>query len=202
MGTYFAHETAVVDLPCEIGEGTKIWHFSHVMKNAKIGRNCILGQNVHIANNVIIGDFVKIQNNVSLFTGIELGDYVFCGPSCVFTNVLNPRAEINRHDEYKRTVVKRGVSFGANCTIICGVEIGYYAFVGAGAVLLPKNVPDYALMVGVPAKRVGWMGRHGFQLKELSKDRLVCPESGWKYEKISENEIRCLDWPEDKPLDA
>jgi UDP-2-acetamido-3-amino-2,3-dideoxy-glucuronate N-acetyltransferase len=181
-----------------IGKDTKIWHFCHIMSNSIIGENCTLGQNVHIANNVKIGNNVKIQNNVSIFTGVTLEDFVFCGPSCVFTNVLNPRAEICRHNSYSNTFVNRGVTIGANATIICGARIGKFAFIGAGAVLLPNDIPDYALMIGVPAIQNGWMGRHGYKLIEISKDKFVCPESGWKYEKISSNQIRCIDWSEDK----
>jgi UDP-2-acetamido-3-amino-2,3-dideoxy-glucuronate N-acetyltransferase len=160
---YYAHSSAVVDQPALIGEGTKIWHFSHIMANSKIGRGCSLGQNVNVASGVIIGDNVKIQNNVSLYTGVELEDDVFCGPSMVFTNVINPRSHINRKSEYRRTLVKRGASLGANSTIVCGVTIGRYAFVGAGAVVT-KDVCDHALVVGVPARRVGWVCECGTRL--------------------------------------
>lgn len=160
---YFVHETAVIDQPCEIGVGTRIWHFSHVMKNARIGENCTIGQNVFIANGVIVGNNVKIQNNVSLYTGVTLEDDVFCGPSMVFTNVINPRSHISRRHEYRRTLVKKGATLGANCTIVCGVTIGRYAFIGAGAVVT-KDVPDYALVVGVPARIVGWVCQCGDKL--------------------------------------
>ncbi len=160
---YFAHPTAVVDEPCEIGEGTHIWHFSHIMAECQLGSNCNLGQNVHVASGVRIGNNVKIQNNVSLYTGVELEDDVFCGPSMVFTNVINPRSHVVRRHEYQRTLVKRGASLGANSTIVCGNTIGQYAFVAAGAVVT-RDVPDYALVMGVPARQVGWMCQCGMRL--------------------------------------
>lgn len=197
---YFAHESAYVDQPCEIGAGTKIWHFCHVMANSKIGRNCNLGQNVLVSPGVVIGNNVKIQNNVSVYTGVELEDDVFCGPSCVFTNVMNPRSQINRHSEYRKTLVRRGATIGANATIVCGATIGRYAFIGAGAVTR-GDVPDYAMMVGVPAVRKGWMSRHGHRLTELDNDgNYICPESGWRYHEVEPGVLRCLDWDEDKPL--
>ncbi|RMD94565.1 MAG: N-acetyltransferase [Calditrichaeota bacterium] len=159
----YIHPSSVVDEPCEIGEGTKIWHFCHIMKHAHIGRNCILGQNVFVASDVKIGNHVKIQNNVSIYTGVELEDEVFCGPSCVFTNVINPRSGIERKDEFQKTLVKKGASLGANCTIVCGTTIGRYAFVGAGAVVT-KDVPDYSLVVGVPARPIGWVCECGERL--------------------------------------
>lgn len=196
---YFVHSSAFVDEPVRIGVGTKIWHFSHIMENVTLGSNCILGQNVHIANDVQIGNNVKIQNNVSIFTGVILEDDVFCGPSCVFTNIINPRSQILRRDQYVTTVVKRGATIGANATIICGLTIGKYAFIGAGAVVR-SNVRDYALMVGVPAIHDGWMSRHGYRLSAQDEDGIMlCPESGWRY-KLTSNEVNCLDWPEDKPL--
>jgi UDP-2-acetamido-3-amino-2,3-dideoxy-glucuronate N-acetyltransferase len=199
---YFLHPSSYVDEPCEIGAGTKIWHFSHVSQNARIGERCILGQNVFIANDVRIGSNVKIQNNVSIYTGVELEDDVFCGPSCVFTNVINPRSQIVRHSQYLRTLVRRGVSIGANATIVCGATIGRYAFIGAGAVVR-GDVPDYALMLGVPAVRKAWMSRHGYQLKEQDAEgNLICPESGWRYREVEPGVLRCLDWPEDNPLPA
>jgi UDP-2-acetamido-3-amino-2,3-dideoxy-glucuronate N-acetyltransferase len=149
---YFVHPTAVIDEPSTIGEGSKIWHFCHVMKGACIGERCVLGQNVFIANDVVIGSNVKIQNNVSVYTGVELEDDVFCGPSCAFTNVTNPRSQIVRHHLYERTLVRRGATIGANATVVCGVTIGRYAFVGAGAVVC-RDVPDYSLMLGVPARQ-------------------------------------------------
>ena len=167
---YFAHESAYVDLPCSIGENTKIWHFSHIMKGAVIGKNCSLGQNVVVASTVVIGDGVKVQNNVSLYDGVILEDYVFCGPSMVFTNVNNPRSEIVRKSEYRPTLVRRGATLGANCTVICGHTIGQYAFVAAGAVVT-KDVPAYALMAGVPARQIGWMCR-------CAAERLVFDPAG------------------------
>jgi UDP-2-acetamido-3-amino-2,3-dideoxy-glucuronate N-acetyltransferase len=199
---YFVHESAYVDEPCEIGAGTKIWHFSHVQSGAKIGERCILGQNVNVANDVRIGNNVKIQNNVSVYTGVELEDDVFCGPSCVFTNVINPRSQIVRHSQYQLTRVRRGATLGANSTIVCGATVGRYAFIGAGAVVR-GDVPDYALMLGVPARRKGWMSRHGHRLeKQDAEGNLVCPESGWRYQETEPNVLRCLDWPEDKALEA
>ncbi|MEW6282778.1 MAG: acyltransferase [Candidatus Eremiobacterota bacterium] len=196
---YFAHESAYVDDPCEIGAGTRIWHFCHVMKNARLGKNCILGQNVLVSSGVVVGDNVKIQNNVSLYTGVILEDDVFCGPSMVFTNVINPRSQIVRKSEYMTTLVRRGATLGANCTIVCGATIGRYAFVGAGAVVR-GDVPDYALMLGVPARQKGWMSRHGHRLTQRDADgNLVCPESGWRYQE-EHGTLRCLDWSEDEPL--
>ena len=154
------HESAYVDEPCEIGAGTKIWHFSHVMANSRIGARCNLGQNVLVSPGVVLGDNVKVQNNVAIYTGVVLEDDVFCGPSMVFTNINNPRSEIVRRDQYEPTIVRTGASLGANSTVVCGSEVGRFAFIGAGAVVT-KNVPDYALMVGVPAKRIGWVCRCG-----------------------------------------
>ncbi|WP_376790599.1 Gfo/Idh/MocA family oxidoreductase [Thermoflexus sp.] len=177
----YVHPTAVVDEGAEIGEGTKIWHFSHVMPGAKIGRDCVLGQNVFVGRNVVIGDRCKIQNNVSVYEGVTLEEGVFCGPSMVFTNVINPRSEIERKDEFRPTLVKRGATLGANSTILCGVTIGRYAFVGAGAVVT-KDVPDYALVVGVPARIVGWMCECGVKLKFVD-GRAVCLACGKRYRK-------------------
>lgn len=197
---YFVHESAYVDEPCEIGAGTKIWHFCHVSAGARLGERCILGQNVFIASDVRIGSNVKIQNNVSVYTGVELEDDVFCGPSCVFTNVINPRSQIIRHSQYQRTLVRRGVSIGANATIVCGATVGRYAFIAAGAVVR-GDVPDYALMAGVPAVRKAWMSRHGHRLtKKDDEGNLVCPESGWRYSETEPGVLRCLDWAEDEPL--
>jgi len=197
---YYAHPTACIDEPVQIGSGTKIWHFCHVSANARIGEGCVLGQNVFVANGVVIGNNVKIQNNVSVYSGVELEDNVFCGPSCVFTNVINPRSEIPRPHLYQPTLVRRGASIGANATIICGASVGRYAFIGAGAVVR-GNVPDYALMIGVPAKRKAWVSRHGHRLLiQASGGNLVCPESGWRYKQIEPDVLKCLDWPEDLPL--
>lgn len=196
---YFVHESAYVDAPCEIGDGTKVWHFCHIMSGAKLGRNCNLGQNVLVGSDVVIGNNVKIQNNVSVYTGVELEDDVFCGPSCVFTNVINPRSQVNRRSQYQRTLVRRGATIGANATIVCGATIGRYAFLGAGAVVR-GDVPDYALMLGVPARQKGWMSRHGHRLTEKNEaGHWICPESGWRYEERT-GVLRCLDWPEDEPL--
>jgi UDP-2-acetamido-3-amino-2,3-dideoxy-glucuronate N-acetyltransferase len=198
--SYFKHESSFVDDGCEIGDGTKIWHFCHVQPGAHIGKNCVLGQNVNIANDVILGDGVKIQNNVSVYTGTVIEDYVFLGPSCVLTNVTNPRSEVNRHSLYEKTLLRRGCSIGANATVVCGIAIGRYAFVGAGAVVT-ADVPDYALMVGVPAKRVGWMSRHGLPLTKVdATGALVCPESGLRYEEQPKGMLRCLDVDEEADL--
>lgn len=197
---YYAHPSAYVDQPCVIGAGTRIWHFCHVMPHAAIGAGCVLGQNVMVASGVVIGDNVKVQNNVSLYTGVELEDDVFCGPSCVFTNVVNPRAQITRRDQYQRTLVRRGATIGANATVVCGATIGRYAFIGAGAVVR-GDVPDYALMLGVPASRRGWMSRHGHRLpRPDARGLMVCPESGWRYGEVAPGVVRCLDWPEEEPL--
>ena len=177
--TYQAHPTAVIDEPCEIGEGSKIWHFSHVMAHSKLGRRCILGQNVLVSSGVLVGNNVKIQNNVSLYTGVELEDDVFCAPSMVFTNVINPRSHIVRKHEYRKTLVKRGATLGANCTVVCGVTIGQYAFVAAGAVVT-RDVPDYALIMGVPGKQVGWMCYCGIRLPS-SGSEVTCSACGQRY---------------------
>lgn len=197
---YYVHPSAYIDPPCEIGAGTRVWHFCHVMQGARIGRDCVLGQNVFIGSGVRIGNNVKIQNNVSVYAGVELEDDVFCGPSCVFTNVINPRSQVVRRDSYEPTLVRRGATIGANATIVCGVTIGQYAFVGAGAVVR-SDVADYALMVGVPAAHKGWMSRHGHRLSHGDRDGiLICPESGWRYREVKPGGLRCLDWPEDEPL--
>jgi len=178
---YFVHPSSVVDQPCSIGSGTKIWHFCHVMEDVRIGTNCSLGQNVFVAQGVIIGSNVKIQNNVSIYNGVELEDNVFCGPSCVFTNVKNPRSEIVRRHEYLRTLVRRGVSIGANATLMCGITIGQYAFIGAGAVVL-KDVPDFALIVGNPGHSIGWMCVCGHRLRSNEEEnRLACSQCEQTY---------------------
>jgi UDP-2-acetamido-3-amino-2,3-dideoxy-glucuronate N-acetyltransferase len=170
------------------------------MAGAWIGARCNLGQNVFVANDTVIGNNVKIQNNVSVYAGVMLEDDVFCGPSCVFTNVINPRSQVPRHSQYQRTLVRRGATIGANATIVCGATIGRYAFIGAGAVVR-GDVADYALMLGVPARRRGWMSRHGHRLPEPDAGGImVCPESGWRYREVEPGVLRCLDWPEDQPL--
>jgi UDP-2-acetamido-3-amino-2,3-dideoxy-glucuronate N-acetyltransferase len=200
QGDYFVHESAYVDQPCEIGAGTKIWHFCHIMKGAKIGERCILGQNVCIASGVVIGNNVKIQNNVSVYTQTIVEDDVFLGPSCVLTNVTNPRSQIVRHDLYEQTILRRGATIGASATIVCGTVLGRYCFISAGAVVT-KDVPDYALMVGVPARRAGWMSRHGIRLGTPdSTGVMVCPESGYRYKEVQSGVVRCLDLDEEAPL--
>jgi len=176
---YFVHESTYIDEPCEIGKDTKIWHFSHIMMNAKIGNRCNIGQNVVISPGVIIGNNVKIQNNVSVYTGVICEDDVFLGPSCVFTNVINPRSFIERKEEYKKTIVKKGASIGANATIVCGYDIGKYAFIGAGAVVT-KNVPDYALVVGNPARIIGYVCQCGNRL-EKQDGIYICNKCGKEY---------------------
>jgi UDP-2-acetamido-3-amino-2,3-dideoxy-glucuronate N-acetyltransferase len=188
---YFVHETACVDAPCQIGDGTKIWHFSHIMPNASIGNNCNIGQNVFIASEVEVGNNVKIQNNVSLYTGVVCEDDVFLGPSMVFTNVINPRSCVSRKEEFKKTLVQKGSTIGANATILCGITVGRYAFIGAGAVVT-RNVPDYALVVGNPAKQIGWMSEHGIRLNFDKNNHAICPESGDKYQLINGNVIKSL----------
>ena len=196
---YFVHPTAVVDLPCNIGAGTKIWHFSHVMAQAQLGRDCNLGQNVLVASGVVIGDGVKIQNNVSIYGGTIIESYVFLGPSCVLTNVTNPRSEINRRAHYEKTWIKRGATLGANATLVCGITIGRYAFIAAGAVVT-HDVPDYALVLGVPGRQDGFMSRHGFRLSAPDHDGIMtCPDTRWRYEH-TEHGVRCLDLPEEAPL--
>lgn len=184
---YFVHESSYVDEPCEMGKGTRIWHFSHIMTGCSIGENCNIGQNVVISPNVILGNNVKIQNNVSVYTGVECEDDVFLGPSMVFTNVINPRSGVNRRDAYMKTIVKKGASIGANATIVCGNTIGQYAFIGAGAVVT-KEIPDYALVVGNPAKHVGWISEFGHRLTFDDAVFARCPESNVLY-KLSNNEV-------------
>ncbi len=197
---YFAHPTAFVDEGAEIGAGTKIWHFSHIYKGAKIGEKCIMGQNVSIADGVTMGNNVKIQNNVSVYTGTTIEDDVFLGPSCVLTNVTNPRSQVLRHSLYETTVMRRGATVGANATIVCGITLGRYCFIAAGSVVA-KDVPDYALMMGVPGKQKGWMSRHGHMLKNPDKDGIMlCPESGFRYKEVEPGVLKCLDLDEDAPL--
>ena len=188
MSDYFAHETAVIDEGCEIGEGTKIWHFSHVMPNCVLGERCNIGQNVVISPEVVLGSNVKVQNNVSIYTGVICEDDVFLGPSMVFTNVINPRSAVNRRNQYLKTTVKKGASIGANATIVCGNDIGEYAFIGAGAVVT-KEIPAFALVVGNPAKQIGWVSTHGHRLNFDDNGEATCEESGEKY-RLDENRVR------------
>lgn len=178
---YFVHGTAIVDENCSIGEGTKIWHFSHIMSGCTIGKNCNIGQNVVISPDVVLGNNVKVQNNVSVYTGVTCGDDVFLGPSCVFTNVTNPRSAVNRKSQYAKTHVGKGATIGANSTIVCGHDIGAYAFIGAGAVVT-KNVPAYALLVGNPARQLGWMSEYGHRLHFDVEGFAECPESHERYQ--------------------
>ena len=180
----YIHESSYIDEDVVIGPGTKIWHFSHILSRSSLGTNCSIGQNVVIGPNVKVGNGVKIQNNVSVYEGVTLEDDVFCGPSCVFTNVTNPRAAIVRKDEYKSTVVRHGASIGANVTIVCGHDLGEYSFIGAGAVVT-KEVPAFALMVGSPAKRIGWMSKAGVRLK----DDLICPVDGTRYQEVNSEKL-------------
>jgi UDP-2-acetamido-3-amino-2,3-dideoxy-glucuronate N-acetyltransferase len=177
---YYVHPSAIVDEGCEIGNSTKIWHFSHIMTGAKLGERCNIGQNVVISPDVILGNNVKVQNNVSIYTGVTCGDDVFLGPSMVFTNVINPRSAINRRDQYSKTHVGKGASIGANATIVCGHDIGEYAFIGAGAVVT-KNIPAFALVVGNPAKQIGWVGEYGHRLDFNHDGFATCIESSQKY---------------------
>ena len=200
--SYFSHESAFVDEGADIGKGTKIWHFSHVMRGARIGEKCVIGQNVNVDGGTVIGNNVKIQNNVSIYTGAIIEDDVFLGPSCVLTNVSNPRSQINRHSLYERTTFKRGCTIGANATIVCGVTIGRYAFVAAGSVVT-KDVPDYALVMGNPAKQAGWMSRHGHRLSDPDGEGVMrCPENGFRYKETAPGVLRCLDLEEESALPA
>ncbi|MBL0009953.1 MAG: N-acetyltransferase [Nitrosomonas sp.] len=187
------HPTAIIDEGAEVGQDTRIWHWAHVCGGAKIGARCSLGQNVFVGNKVTIGNNVKIQNNVSVYDNVTLEDDVFCGPSMVFTNVYNPRSAVSRKDEYRNTLVKRGATLGANCTIVCGVTIGEYAFVGAGAVI-NRDVKPYALMVGVPAKQIGWISQHGekLNLPESGKGETICPATG-KHYVLEDGKVACIE---------
>ena len=187
MGNFYAHESAIVDEGCTIGDGTKIWHFSHIMPNCFIGERCNIGQNVVISPDVILGSNVKIQNNVSIYTGVICEDDVFLGPSMVFTNVINPRSALNRKEQYAKTTVKKGASIGANATIVCGHDIGAFAFIGAGAVVT-KNIPDYALVVGNPARQLGWVSEYGHRLKFNDEGIALCPETNQEY-KLADNKV-------------
>jgi len=197
---YFVHESSYVDDGAEIGKGTKIWHFSHILGGARIGEYCIFGQNVSVAGGTVIGNHVKVQNNVSIYEGTVIEDDVFLGPSCVTTNVTNPRSQVIRKALYEKTLIRRGASIGANATVVCGITIGRYAFIAAGAVIA-KDVPDYALMIGVPARQKGWMSRHGHVLKDPDPGGIyICPESGLRYKEVGQGILRCLDLDEDAPL--
>ena len=199
---YFTHETSLVDDGAVIGEGTKVWHFSHIMKDARIGKNCNFGQNVCVSSGVVIGNNVKVQNNVSIYAGTIVEDDVFLGPSCVLTNVTNPRSQVVRRGIYEKTILRRGATIGANATIVCGVELGRYSFIAAGTVVA-KDVPDYALMIGVPARQICWISRHGHRLPKPDADGvMICPESGYRYQEVSEGVVRCLDLDEEAPLPA
>jgi UDP-2-acetamido-3-amino-2,3-dideoxy-glucuronate N-acetyltransferase len=199
---YFVHPTAVVDSGAQLGRGTKVWHFCHIMKGARIGERCIFGQNVNVDGATVIGNNVKVQNNVSIYAGLVIEDDVFLGPSCVLTNVTNPRSQVNRHSLYEKTLIRRGATIGANATIVCGVTIGRYAFIGAGSVVT-KDVPDYALVIGNPARQKGWMSRHGHLLPDPDNNGVTtCPESGYRYRLGSGACLRCLDLEEDAALPA
>jgi UDP-2-acetamido-3-amino-2,3-dideoxy-glucuronate N-acetyltransferase len=195
------HETAVVDQPCTIGAGTRIWHFCHICAGATIGANSSLGQNTFVAGGAVIGDNVKIQNNVSIYDGVTLEDDVFLGPSCVLTNITNPRSQVARKNLYEKTLIRKGTTIGANATLLSNLTIGRYAFIAAGAVVC-ANVPDYALMLGVPAKQRGWMSRHGHPLRPDEEGRCQCPESGWHYRENDGGQFRCLSHDEETPLPA
>jgi UDP-2-acetamido-3-amino-2,3-dideoxy-glucuronate N-acetyltransferase len=197
--SYKIHETAVVDNGAKIGDRSKVWHFSHISADVEIGTDCVFGQNVFIADGVRIGNRVKVQNNVSIYTGCEIEDEVFLGPSCVLTNVTNPRSQVNRHSLYETTRFRRGCTIGANATIVCGITLGRYAFIGAGAVVT-KDVPDYALILGNPGRQKGWMSRHGHLLSKPDRNNImICPESSLRY-KLENDQLRCLDLDEEQPL--
>jgi UDP-2-acetamido-3-amino-2,3-dideoxy-glucuronate N-acetyltransferase len=200
MEKYFVHSSSYVDEGVTIGQGTKIWHFSHVLSGAILGKNCSIGQNVCISGDVVVGNNVKIQNNVSVYDGVFIEDDVFLGPSCVLTNVTNPRSEISRKNLYEKTIIKKGSTIGANATIVCGITIGRYAFVAAGAVVT-KDIPDYTIAQGVPAKSAGWISRHGHKLeKKDAKGGYTCPESGLRYRETPEKKLICIDIEENLGL--
>ena len=192
------HPSAVVDEGAVLGDGTAIWHFSHICASSVIGKNCSIGQNVLVADNTVLGNGVKIQNNVAIYGGITVEDDVFLGPSCVLTNVTNPRSQVSRKSLYEKTLIRRGATVGANATIVCGITLGRYCFIGAGAVVT-KDVPDYGLVLGNPGKLSGFMSRHGHKLHFDENQQAICPESNYRYERVGE-EVRCLNLNEDKPL--
>lgn len=196
---YFIHESSYVDDGVTIGAGTKIWHYCHIQSGAHIGSKCILGQNCNVGNNVVIGDNVKIQNNVSVYEGITIENDVFLGPSCVLTNVSNPRSQVLRHSLYEKTLIRRGATVGANATIVCGITLGRYCFIAAGAVVT-RDVSDYALIAGVPGRQIGYMSRHGHIMKPDKNGIMICPESGFKYRELSPGTVKCLDLDEEAPL--
>lgn len=198
--SFYSHPTAIIDDSVSIGPGTKIWHFAHICSGAVIGENCVFGQNTMVANDVFIGSNVKVQNNVAIYTGTTIEDDVFLGPSCVLTNVTNPRSQVKRHTLYEQTLIRRGATIGANATIVCGITLGRYAFVAAGAVVT-KDVPDYGFVVGVPGRLAGWMSRHGHLLNFDAAGQAICPESGFTYE-LSPKGVRCLSLDEESPLPA
>lgn len=198
---HYVHSTAVVDAGAQIGAGSKIWHFAHISSGAVIGEKCIFGQNTFVADGVTIGRNVKVQNNVAVYTGTTIEDDVFLGPSCVLTNVTNPRSQVNRHSLYEKTLIRRGATIGANATIVCGITLGRYCFIAAGAVVT-KDVPDYALIQGVPGRQAGWMSRHGHLLKPDAAGELRCPESGYRYREAAPRVLRCIDLDEEVPLPA
>lgn len=200
MDRYFKHESSYIDENVSIGEGTKIWHFAHICSGSTIGKNCVFGQNTMVANDVVVGSNVKVQNNVAIYTGTTVEDDVFLGPSCVLTNVTNPRSQVKRQTLYEKTLIRRGSTVGANATIVCGITLGRYSFIAAGAVVA-KDVPDYGFMMGVPARQHGWMSRHGHILKNPNPDGIYkCPESGYLYKENSKGQLSCLDLAEDEPL--
>ncbi len=200
MPDYFVHESAYVDDGAEIGAGTKIWHFAHISSGAKIGQRCIFGQNTFVGGKAEVGSNVKVQNNVAIYDGTVVEDDVFLGPSCVLTNVINPRSQVNRHELYMKTVIRRGATICANATIVCGVTVGRYAFIAAGAVVT-GDVPDYALVMGCPGRQRGWMSRHANILKQPGADGVMtCPESGLRYREATPGVLRCLDLEEEAPL--
>jgi UDP-2-acetamido-3-amino-2,3-dideoxy-glucuronate N-acetyltransferase len=198
MTKFIAHPTAVIDEGASIGEATRVWHFAHICAGAVIGDHCVFGQNTMVADGVMIGSNVKVQNNVAIYTGTTLEDDVFLGPSCVLTNVTNPRSQVKRHTLYEKTLIKRGATVGANATIVCGITIGRYAFIAAGAVVA-KDVPDYGLVMGVPGKLSGWMSRHG-HLLQFNNGEARCPETGFRYSQNNEGAVRCIELAEDEPL--
>ncbi|MGD9807431.1 MAG: acyltransferase [Deferribacterales bacterium] len=202
MSDFFVHESSYVDDGVSIGDGTKIWHFCHVLSGTSIGKGCSFGQNCVVGPNVQIGNNVKVQNNISIYEGLVIEDDVFLGPSCVLTNVTNPRSQVNRKTLYEKTLLRKGCSIGANATVVCGITVGRYSFVSAGAVVV-SDVPDYALIMGVPGKFKGWMSRHGHMLKNPDADGVMtCPESGLRYKEVEPTVLKCLDLDEEAELSA